>query len=136
MAQRDSAISLHLAATSTKLAETSQEVAISTSRDSAVMRVIAAITIFFLPATITATFFSTTFFSVNSNLDERAYSGWLWLYFLVTIVLTAVVVAGTWLLWKGKEKEISRRIEKQKPGAHRYIGSDTVFLTFPFQALS
>ena len=54
IAQRDSSISLSLAATSTKLAETSQEVAIATSRDSAVMRVIAAITIFFLPATFTA----------------------------------------------------------------------------------
>jgi uncharacterized membrane protein len=78
------------------------------------MRVIAAITIFFLPATFTATFFSTTFFRFNSNLEGRVYSGWLWLYFLVTLVLTAVVVVGTWLLWKGKEKDISKRIEKQK----------------------
>jgi hypothetical protein len=30
------------------------------------------------------------------------------------LVLTAVVVVGTWLLWKGKEKDISKRIEKQK----------------------
>jgi hypothetical protein len=54
IAQRDSGISLSLAATSTNIAKTSQEVAVATSRDSAVMRVIAAITIFFLPATFTA----------------------------------------------------------------------------------
>ncbi|KAF2022481.1 hypothetical protein EK21DRAFT_95678, partial [Setomelanomma holmii] len=110
---RDSAISLRLAATSTELAETSQDVALSTSRDSAVIRVIAAITIFFLPATFTATFFSTTFFSFNEGLDGRVYSKWLWLYFVVTLVLTAVVVIGTWLLWKSKEEEISRRIVKR-----------------------
>ncbi|KAH7079545.1 hypothetical protein FB567DRAFT_124711 [Paraphoma chrysanthemicola] len=112
IAQRDSAISLRLAATSTELAQTSHEVAISTSRDSSVMRVIAAITIFFLPATFTATFFSTTFFSFNERLEGRVYSDWLWLYFVVTLVLTAVVVVGTWALWKGKEKEISTKLKK------------------------
>ncbi|KAH7071317.1 hypothetical protein BKA63DRAFT_70896 [Paraphoma chrysanthemicola] len=76
------------------------------------MRVIAAITIFFLPATFTATFFSTTFFSFNEGLDGRVYSDWLWLYFVVTLVLTAVVVVGTWALWKGKEKEISTKLKK------------------------
>ncbi|KAH8731933.1 hypothetical protein GQ44DRAFT_698214 [Phaeosphaeriaceae sp. PMI808] len=113
IAQRDSSISLGLAGTSTKLAESSQEIALSTSRDSAVMRVIAAITIFFLPATFTATFFSTTFFSFNSSLDGRVYSKWLWLYFVVTFLLTATTVVGTWLLWKGKEKEISDRAERR-----------------------
>jgi flagellar basal body-associated protein FliL len=80
------------------------------------MRVIAAITIFFLPATFTATFFSTTFFSFNEGLDGRVYSRWLWLYFVVTLVLTAIVVVGTWLLWKGKEKEISHRSQKPISG--------------------
>jgi ABC-type nickel/cobalt efflux system permease component RcnA len=28
------------------------------------------------------------------------------LYFLVTIVLTLVVVVGTWLLWRKKEREV------------------------------
>jgi uncharacterized membrane protein len=72
------------------------------------MRVIAGMTIFFLPATFTATFFSTTFFSFNGNMDGKVYSAWLWLYFVVTIVLTAVVVVGTWMLWKTKEREIAK----------------------------
>jgi hypothetical protein len=54
IAQRDSKNNLELAHTSAKLAETSKQLAISTSQDSAVMRIIAAITIFFLPATFTA----------------------------------------------------------------------------------
>ncbi|USP72805.1 hypothetical protein yc1106_00079 [Curvularia clavata] len=106
IAQRDAAISLSLASTSTSLAQSSQSVAVSTSRDSAIMRIIAAMTIFFLPATFTATFFSTAFFDFNSSLDGRMYSPWLWLYFVVTFVLTLVVMVGTWLLWKKKEKEV------------------------------
>jgi hypothetical protein len=95
IAQRDSAISLRLAASSARQAETSQQIAVSTSRDSAVMRVIAGMTISFLPATFTATFFSTTFFSFNGNMEVKVYSAWLWLYYVVTVVLTAVVVVGT-----------------------------------------
>jgi Tfp pilus assembly protein PilO len=85
------------------------------------MRVIAAITIFFLPATFTATFFSTTFFSFNSNLEGRVYSEWLWLYFLVSVVLTTLVVVGTWLLWKGKERELSAHAEKETPVQEQYL---------------
>jgi hypothetical protein len=38
----------------------------------------------------------------------KVYSAWLWLYFVVTVVLTAVVVVGTWMLWKTKEREIAK----------------------------
>ncbi|KAF2465147.1 uncharacterized protein BDR25DRAFT_346261 [Lindgomyces ingoldianus] len=114
IAQRDSANSLSLATTSTKLAETSQGVAIATSRDSAVMRIIAAITIFFLPATFTATFFSTSFFDFHVGRSQPVYSWWLWLYFLVTLILTAITMVGTWALWKNKENEIARQFPKTK----------------------
>jgi hypothetical protein len=83
------------------------------------MRVIAAITIFFLPATFTATFFSTTFFSFNADLDGKVYSRWLWLYFVVTVVLTAIVVVGTWMLWRGKEREILERAAGQMVGEEK-----------------
>jgi heme exporter protein D len=100
---------------------------VSTSRDSAVMRVIAGMTIFFLPATFTATFFSTTFFSFNTNMDGKVYSAWLWLYFAVTVVLTAVVVVGTWMLWKSKERDIERQaarlvvVEETKELKHVHV---------------
>jgi len=54
IAQRDLANSISIGITSMKLAETSQQVAIATSRDSAVMRVITAVTVVFLPGTFTA----------------------------------------------------------------------------------
>ena len=31
------------------------------------------------------------------------------MYFVVTVALTAVVIGGTWVLWKSKEKEITRQ---------------------------
>ena len=54
IAQRDSANSIRIAETGARLAATSHQVAIATSRDSAVMRVITAVTVVFLPATFTA----------------------------------------------------------------------------------
>ncbi|KAF2269314.1 hypothetical protein CC78DRAFT_277396 [Lojkania enalia] len=114
IAQRDAANSLRLALTSAELAKSSQAIAIATSRDSALMRIIAAITVFFLPATFTATFFSTTFFDFQVGRHERVYSGWIWLYFLVTALLTVIVLIGTWILWKRKEDEIAAGFAKVK----------------------
>ncbi|KAF1994133.1 hypothetical protein P154DRAFT_586834 [Amniculicola lignicola CBS 123094] len=112
IAQRDSANSIKLAAASTRLAESSQNIAVLTSRDSAVMRLIAAITIFFLPATFVATFFSTSFFDFSVGRSGRVYSWWLWLYFLVTILLTAAVLLGTWIMWKNKENELAAHFKR------------------------
>jgi len=64
-----------------------------------------------------ATFFSTTFFGFNGDLEGRVYSKWLWLYFVVTVVLTAIVIIGTWFLWAGKESELSRRLETRSKEA-------------------
>ncbi|EMD92193.1 hypothetical protein COCC4DRAFT_130791 [Bipolaris maydis ATCC 48331] len=118
IAQRDAATSLSLASTSTSLARSSQSVAISTSRDSAIMKIIAAMTMIFLPATFTATFFSTTFFDFNNDLNGRMYSSWLWLYFLVTFVLTFVVMLVTWWLWKKKEKEVNASLDAKLEMSH------------------
>ncbi|CAI6304460.1 unnamed protein product [Periconia digitata] len=92
IAQRDAALS--------------QGAAILAARDSSIMRIITAITIIFLPATTTATFFSTTFFDFAAGPDESVYSWWLWLYWVVTIGLTALVLLGAILWWKKKEGEI------------------------------
>jgi hypothetical protein len=68
VAQRDNATNLQISKESTKVAEESrkiaelsrkdnlamQEIAVSSAKDSATMRVIAAVTLFFLPATFVA----------------------------------------------------------------------------------
>ncbi|KAI4210199.1 MAG: hypothetical protein LQ351_006954 [Letrouitia transgressa] len=52
-----------------EIARDSRAVAMSTAKDSATMRVIAAVTILFLPATFLATFFSMTFFNFADNAN-------------------------------------------------------------------
>ncbi|KAF2685239.1 hypothetical protein K458DRAFT_486857 [Lentithecium fluviatile CBS 122367] len=91
----------------------SQNAAIASAQDSAVMRVIAAITIIFLPATTTA-IFSTSFFDFNVSRHERVYSWWLWLYWLVTIILTAIVLPGAIFWWRKEEAKTNRRVGKTK----------------------
>jgi len=54
------------------------------------MRSIAVVTMLFLPATFIATLFSTTFFNFQSGKGPIV-SHWIWLYFIVTIVITAAV---------------------------------------------
>lgn len=107
------------------LAEDSKAVAMATARDSAAMRVIAVVTILFLPATFTAvrsvllvyylallmnnlqTFFSTTFFDFKPQEQTRVVSGWIWLYFVITILLTAAIQVAWYVSSKLKEREIT-----------------------------
>ncbi|KGQ02679.1 hypothetical protein BBAD15_g12103 [Beauveria bassiana D1-5] len=66
-----------------EIARDSRSVALATARDSASMRVIAIVTILFLPATFTATFFSTTFFNFLEEKGPRV-SPWIWIYVATT----------------------------------------------------
>ncbi|KAH7152640.1 hypothetical protein EDB81DRAFT_789420 [Dactylonectria macrodidyma] len=85
IAQRDSALSFKMT-----------EAAI---RDSSDMRAIAWVTLAFLPATFVATFFSTGFF----NFDPSSLvSNWIWLYFVVSVVLSVSVLGG-WSWWTRRE---------------------------------
>jgi len=88
-------------------------------RDSSDMRAIAWVTLAFLPATFVAvrspcpvrhdfsdlpeTFFCTSFF--NFEQQGRHVSDWVWLYCVVSIVLTVGVHAG-WALWIRKERRV------------------------------
>ncbi|KAK5124758.1 hypothetical protein LTR85_001471 [Meristemomyces frigidus] len=79
-----------------RAAEASVHLAEVTRRDSADMRVIAAVTLIFLPATFVATLFSTSFFNFAPREPQKLVSHWIWLYWTVAITLTALVMAG-WL---------------------------------------
>lgn len=114
VAQRDSAASTALAAASRednilmrKIAEDSKRVAVATSRDSASMKIIAGVTILFLPATSVATLFSTSFFSFGQ--EGKVVSWWLWLYWVVTAVLTVVIHGFWWMFSRSKEREIEQK---------------------------
>jgi hypothetical protein len=59
------------------------------------MRLITAITLIFLPGTFVVTFFSTSFWDFASNNSGSKVSSWMWLYFLMTLGLTLLVL-GVW----------------------------------------
>ncbi|KAH0542499.1 hypothetical protein FGG08_003095 [Glutinoglossum americanum] len=117
MSQRDNALNLRISAAAVDTSE-------AAARDSTDMRTIAAVTLAFLPATFAAvggrvpypltaaaiandpkTFFSTGFF--NFQKENRVVSAWIWLYWVVTLGLTAVVFGG-WVGWA--------RLSRVKPG--------------------
>ncbi|KIW19609.1 hypothetical protein PV08_00182 [Exophiala spinifera] len=78
------------------MAEDSRNVAILTQKDSTNMRIIAVVTLLFLPGTFMATFFSAGFFNFfeGKQRQGQVVSRWIWLYFVLTGGTTLVVFAG------------------------------------------
>lgn len=115
-----------LAQQSRDLAELTALLAQQTSRDSASMIMIAAVTMFFLPATFVSSLFSMRFFVFDQDGSLKT-SGMVWIYPAVVVPLTASVFA-TWLAWiklrpnKVQKKvktlglNINRREEAEKSG--------------------
>ena len=116
-AQRDNSLSIQLAESSLQIseamrsdnlamkaiaensriiAEESKILATESLRKNDAMRSIAVVTMLFLPPTFIATLFSTSFFNFQSR-DGPVVSPWIWLYILLTAVLT-VVIQGLWFL--------------------------------------
>jgi len=115
IAQRDSRSQVDLARTSRRLAELSR-------KDSTDMRVISAVTLVFLPATFTSTFFSASFFDFAPGAS--VVSRWVWLYWVVTALLMALVLGGWWFFSRRtlrKEREALRRASRaRQAGVERY----------------
>lgn len=121
ISQRDNNVNLQIAERSREVAEESakiatlsrednlamREVAIATAKDSATMRVIAAVTLFFLPPTFIATFFSTSFFDFKP-LDGDHVSAWLWLYFVLTVAMVVIVM----VFWELSSRHNLKKIPK------------------------
>jgi hypothetical protein len=107
--QKDNRLNISAASASCQIASDSRRIAILTRRDSTDMRIIAAVTLIFLPGTFVATVFSTGFFDwgngdpTSSSDNEgsgggKIVSGYIWVYFMLTGILTFVVLAG-WILF-------------------------------------
>jgi Mg2+ and Co2+ transporter CorA len=85
---------------------TTGKIAEETQRDAISMRTIAFITMFFLPATSVASVFDLSFFSQGIFTDAR----YVWIYFVASISLTAVVLS-TWVFWITRRGNRVRRSE-------------------------
>ncbi|KAF2441806.1 hypothetical protein P171DRAFT_434426, partial [Karstenula rhodostoma CBS 690.94] len=109
IAQKDNRLNHSATRASCQIASDSRRIAILTRRDSTDMRIIAAVTLVFLPGTFVATIFSTGLFDwghgdptpAGSDDDEgggRMISRYIWVYFMLTGALTAVVLLA-WALF-------------------------------------
>jgi Mg2+ and Co2+ transporter CorA len=97
--------SVHLATESRTIAEQSKHIAVLTRRDSNDMRIIALLTMIFLPGAFVGTFFSSSFFNFGPAAGNAVVSHWIWLYLLITALLTIIVFSGWHLLSRAKSKK-------------------------------
>ncbi|KAF2113209.1 hypothetical protein BDV96DRAFT_119380 [Lophiotrema nucula] len=92
-AQRDNETNLRISAAMANESHINTIVARASLRYGLDMRIIAAVTLIFLPGTFVATFFSIDFFDFGPDNGGAKVSKWIWVYFVVTIVLTLAVLA-------------------------------------------
>lgn len=94
---------------SISVAQDSRTLASATRHDSTAMKTLAAVTVFFLPGTFVAAFFSMPLF----RWDERtlsphsALSRQFWVYWAVTVPLTVITVT-LWFAWMHLQMKLHR----------------------------
>jgi len=119
ISQRESRSQVELAKISRRLAELTQS-------DSTHMRVIAGVTLVFLPATFMATFFSTTFFDFRPS--EKDYvSKWIWLYCLLTICLTVAILGLWWYALRSVRRKTQVALRRRSELKEKTLRSDVDF---------
>lgn len=77
--------------------ETNMEIARDTRRDSSSMKAIAILTMIFLPASSVSSFFGMGFFSNDGSNELQVAHQW-WMFIVVTLPVTAIVIA-IWWTW-------------------------------------
>ncbi|KAF4587819.1 Mg2+ transporter protein, CorA-like/Zinc transport protein ZntB [Ophiocordyceps camponoti-floridani] len=99
MSQREARLNLEIAGEQRRIAHASK-------RDSTAMKTISLMGAVFLPGTYLASVFSTSFFDFKPTSSRVASD--LWIYFIVTIPLTAAIV-GSWWWWdRRREAQFAR----------------------------
>ncbi|KAI0975168.1 hypothetical protein F4678DRAFT_319209 [Xylaria arbuscula] len=99
--------------TNLEIAHNGLKVAQHTRRDSELMKSIALLTMVFLPATFVATLFSMGIFEWSGRHGEILnVSPYIWLYIVVTVVITSVTL-GMWYLWVVRRRVVEVDVEAQ-----------------------
>jgi hypothetical protein len=99
--------------------------AVATTRDSSAMKVLAVITALFLPGTYIATLFSMSMFDWQGGNNSSASNGtassssesaivmpYIWIYCLISAILTITVVIGWRIWWVIQDREFRKRLPK------------------------
>jgi O-antigen/teichoic acid export membrane protein len=92
------------------LAKDSRTIATASKRDSTSMKILAAVTVIYLPGTFTSSLLATSFFEWSASGSETVLSHRFWIYWAITIPLTAITVAA-WLLWTQREERLHKEQE-------------------------
>ena len=97
------------------MAAQQRRLAHASKRDSTAMKTLSLLGAVFLPGTFLASLFSMTFFDFNvgpANGDPNDSSGqgaqiseYLWVYFVVTIPVTLIIVGSWWYLDRRRQKQ-------------------------------
>ncbi|KAN0102236.1 hypothetical protein V8E51_012746 [Hyaloscypha variabilis] len=122
-AQNDNRLNIQIAEDSRRTAAQSNAMAIASQIESINMRLIAVVTLIFLPATCTATLFSTSFFSFQNPAQPKVVSAWIWLYVVITVSLM-VALGFTWRWLIRSDKRLSNlqktQVEMEKKCSNHF----------------
>ncbi|KAK4165313.1 hypothetical protein QBC43DRAFT_315695 [Cladorrhinum sp. PSN259] len=104
ISQQDSSLNIGIASDSKELAAASK-------RDSSSMKIIAVLTTLFLPGTFISTLFSMPLFDWEVSRLSDVSARYIWLYWVITIALTVVVMGlfGAYAWYQGRENERSTK---------------------------
>lgn len=97
--QRDNRVNIETATMSQKIATLAR-------RDSLDMRIIAAVTLVFLPGTFVATMFGSGFFKFFPEGSSRVVSSWIWVYWVLTIGITMIVLMFWWIFARKRSQAL------------------------------
>ncbi|KAM6527739.1 hypothetical protein FALCPG4_008788 [Fusarium falciforme] len=101
------AMSMDTRKTNQEIAHSSLEVSRLAQNDGSLMKLIAFVTMFFLPATFTSTFFSMDFFDWPKAPGDIV-TGYIWVYALVAAILTLITV-GLFTTWRLRGRKARKR---------------------------
>ncbi|KAF2458319.1 hypothetical protein BDY21DRAFT_342152 [Lineolata rhizophorae] len=104
-AQRNSNINEENSRINIGIASLTRDIAKEAHKDSRAMVALNVLAVAFLPGTFVAGIFSMVFFTSSDGSPGFHTSGWLWLYFIITVPLTAV----TFFAWRGWRRRTRRK---------------------------
>ncbi|EEA27200.1 hypothetical protein EYB25_001793 [Talaromyces marneffei] len=104
----DSGINLRIASETAKVAHEAK-------KDSTSMKIIAGVTMFYLPATFVCSLFGTNFVALNTNTSEPTFivSKLWWVYIAFAVPLTAATIMGfhIWRRWRREQVILDDKYE-------------------------
>lgn len=104
--------------TSQRIASESTSIAHEARQDSAAMRTIAVLTMFFLPATFVSSLFGTNFFTLDTSAPGKPalmVSELWWVYLIAALPLTLLTLL-VWMVYLRRRAARERGRKKVRPG--------------------